>query len=197
MPESTPSFLPVIHITIANLAVKVDAEVSNQKEGEKGAGRLIAVLVLICYMVAVSLPCFLPALIYCGSAFMKHYHECFHDPKQLGQFWESFLSTNFRGSNFNNQGIFEWTWNQGMFCNPLDCFWLLAASNKLLENKQQMENPTSNYIARWMFHFQYCCLCEDIQLECVIAKRNMHWSLYQEAGMTALCKYYFIYCQQS
>lgn len=53
MPNTTPSFLPVTHITIANLAVKVDAEVSNQKEGEKGAGYLAAVLVLICYVVAV------------------------------------------------------------------------------------------------------------------------------------------------
>lgn len=118
-------------------------------------------------------------------------------PGTMGpQFWEQSVNTNLNDSNFNNPDIFGRTWNKALFCIPLDCFWLLATSNKLLGNKKQMENNRSNYIAGWMFHFKYYCLCEDIQHGCVIAKRNMHWSLYQETGMTVLCKYYFIYCQQ-
>lgn len=195
MPETTPSPLPTIRLTIANLAVKVNAEVSNQEEGGKGAGHLVAVLLLICYVVAVSLPCLFPAVRSCGQA-MPCIASASTTRSNGVSVWGAVLSTSLNDSNFNNQDIFERPWNKGLFCMPLDCFWLLATSNKLLGNKKQMENNRSNYIAGWMFHFKYYCLCEDIQHGCVIAKRNMHWSLYQETGMTVLCKYYFIYCQQ-
>lgn len=68
MSETTPSPLPTTHFAIANLAVKVNAEVSNQEDGGKGAGHLMVVLLLICYMVAVSLPCLFPAKRSCGQA---------------------------------------------------------------------------------------------------------------------------------
>lgn len=75
-------------------------------------------------------------------------------PEAIGpQFWEQFMSTNLNDSNFNNQDIFENTWNKGLFCNLLDFFLLfffslLNTGNKLLGNKRQMENNRSNYKAR-------------------------------------------------
>lgn len=172
MPETTPSPLPTSQFAIANLAAKVNAEVSNQEES---AGHLTAVLLLICYAVAASLLCLLPAVRPCGKAMPCI--EMHPAETTRPQFWEPSMSTNLNDSCFNNQDIFESTWNKGLFCIPLDCFWLLATSNKLLRNKKQMERNRSNYIAGWMFHFKYYCLCEDIQHGCVIAKRNMHWSL--------------------
>jgi len=121
MPETTPSPLPTNHLTIANLAVKVNAEVSNQEEGDKGAGHLMAVLLLICSGVAVSLPCIFQLGDPLGrQCLVSQVHP---PPGAMGpQFWEHSLSISLNDSNFNNQDIFERTWNKGLFCIPLDCF---------------------------------------------------------------------------
>lgn len=124
-------------------------------------------------------------------------HKCIHHLEQQGLSLQSSIQAPILMAAILITKIsLERSWNEGLFCIPLDCSWLLATSNKLLGNKKQIENNRCNYVARWMFHFKYYCICEDIQHEFVIAKRNMHWSPYQETGMTVLCKYYFIYCQQ-
>lgn len=127
-------------------------------------------------------------------------HRCIQDLKQLGlrigaSLWAPILTrviliTKISLKRPGKKGFFATFWIFFKFF-----FSLLDTSNKLLGNKRQMENNRSNYKAGWMFHFKYYCLCKDIQHGCVIAKRNMHWSLYQETGMSVLCKYYFIYCQ--
>lgn len=81
MPETTPSPLPTTQFAIANLAVKVNTEASNQEEGGKGAGRLMAVLLLICYVVAVSLPFSSCKIPWAGNAL---YHKCIHHLEQWG-----------------------------------------------------------------------------------------------------------------